>query len=246
MTEPDVTLTDYALALECILFVVLLQRGRARPWGLRFWFSLFFASVSVASLCGGTVHGFFLDEQTLGHTILWPTTLLAIGVTALSAWAIGAKLLFSRRVARWVLIAAVLQFAFYCIVVLFRTEEFWVTILNNLPAVLFLIIALGLVYRREKQRSLLLAAGGLALNLVAALLQQLGIGIHPVYFNHNAIYHVLQAVALFLFFLGCRWLVCATRSRPGEEHTEFKPNAFPIKTDVLFQTLSGDRHADTP
>jgi len=246
MTEPDVTLTDYALALEGILFLVLLQRGRARPWGLRSWFSLFFASVSAASLCGGTVHGFFLDEQTLGHTILWPTTLLMIGVTALSAWAIGAKLLFSRRVARWVLVVAVLQFAFYCIVVLFRTEEFWVAILDNLPAVLFLIIALGLTYRREKQRSLLLAAGGLALNLVAALLQQLGIGIHPVYFNHNALYHVLQAVALFLFFLGSRWLVCAKKGRPGEEHTEIKPNAFPTRTDELLKTLSGDCRADTP
>ena len=76
MTEPDVTLTDYALAMEGILFLILLQRGRARSWGMRSWFSLFFASVSAASLCGGTVHGFFLDEQTLGHTILWPTTLL--------------------------------------------------------------------------------------------------------------------------------------------------------------------------
>ena len=245
MTEPDVTLTDYALALEGIFFFVLLQRGRARSWEMRFWFSLFFASVSAASLCGGTVHGFFLDEQTLGHTILWPTTLLAIGVTSLSAWVIGAKLLFSRRVALWVLVVAVLQFAFYCSVVLFRTEEFWVAILDNLPAVLFLIIALGLAYRREKQGSLLLAAGGLVLSLVAALLQQLEIGIHPVYFNHNALYHVLQAAALFLFFLGSRWLVRAKWGRPGEEHTENKPNASPTRTDELLKTLSGDRHADT-
>ena len=246
MTEPDVTLTDYALALEGILFLVLLQRGRPGPWGLRSWFSLFFASVSAACLCGGTVHGFFLDDQTRVHTILWPATLLAIGVTALSAWAIGAKLLFSRSVARWVLLVAVLQFAFYSIVVLFRTEEFSVAILNNVPAVLFLIIALGLTYRREKQTSLLLAAGGLVLNLVAALLQQLGIGIHPVYFNHNALYHVLQAVALFLLFLGSRWLVCATRGRPGEERTELRPIAFPTITDQRMKTPSGECHADTP
>ena len=236
MTEPGVTLTDYALALEGILFLILLQRCRARPWGLRFWFSLFFASVSAASFCGGTVHGFFLDEQSWGHTIFWPATLLAMGVTSLSAWVIGAKLLFSRRIARWVLVVAVLQFGFYSIVVLFRTEEFWVAILDNLPAVLFLIIALGLAYRREKQGSLLLAAGGLALNLVAALLQQLGIGIHPVYFNHNALYHVLQAVALFLFFLGSRWLVCTNQGRLGGERTAFKTSDFPIKTDEMLKT----------
>ena len=236
MTELDVTLTDYALALEGILFLVLLQRGGARSWELRSWFSLFFASVSAAALCGGTVHGFFLDEQTLGHTILWPTTLLAIGVTSLSAWVIGAKLLFSRSVARRVLVVAALQFAVYSIVVLFRTDAFWVAILDNLPAVLFLIIALGLACRREKQRSLLLAAGGLALNLVAALLQQLGIGIHPVYFNHNALYHVLQAVALFLFFLGSRWLVCTNQGRLGGERTAFKTSDFPIKTDEMLKT----------
>ena len=204
ITEPDVTLTDYALALEGIIFLVLLQRGRADPWGLRSWFSLFFASVIAASLCGGTVHGFFLDEQTQGHTILWPTTLFSLGVTAISAWMIGAKLLFSIRVARYVLVLAILQFVFYSIAVLFRTEEFGVAILNNLLAIGFLIIAIGWAYLREKQRGLLLVAVGLTLNLAAGLQQQIETGIHSVYFNHNALYHVLQAIALYLFFLGSR------------------------------------------
>lgn len=220
MTEPDVALTDYALALEGVLFLVLLQRRRACPGGLRPWFSLFFASVSAASLCGGTVHGFFLDEQTLGAAVLWPLTLLATGVTALSAWAIGAKLLFPRRVTSWVLSAAAVQFTVYSLVVLFWTQEFRVVLVNNLPAVVFLLLAFGLAYHREKHSSLFLAAGGLALTLIAALLQQLGVGIHPVYFNHNALYHVFQAIALFLFFLGGQWLVGAARDQRGEARTE--------------------------
>ena len=211
ITEPDVILTDYALALEGIMFLVLLQRGRTDLWGLRSWSSLFFASVIVASLCGGTVHGFFLDEQTQGHTILWPTTLFALGVTAISAWMIGAKLLFSSRVARYVLVLAILQFVFYSITVLFRTEEFGVVILNNISAICFLIIAIGWAYLREKQRSPLLAAGGLILNLAAGLQQQIETGIHSVYFNHNALYHVLQAIALYLFFLGSGRLICAKK-----------------------------------
>ncbi|MEX2286615.1 MAG: hypothetical protein WD648_05960 [Planctomycetaceae bacterium] len=207
MTEPDVALTDFAIALECVVFAVLLWRNRVRATGLRFWFALFFASVSVASLCGGLVHGFFLDEQSRGQAILWPATLLAIGVAAFSAWAIGATLVFPPRVSRSVKVAAVGQLAIYSPVVLFHNQEFAVALVNNLPAIVFLLIVLVLAYRREKHQGLLLAAGGLALTLIGGLGQQLGIGIHPKYFNHNALYHVIQAVALFLFFLGGRGLL---------------------------------------
>jgi hypothetical protein len=34
------------------------------------------------------------------------------------------------------------------------------------------------------------------------VLQQAGVSIHPVYFDHNAVYHVVQAVAVVLLYLG--------------------------------------------
>jgi hypothetical protein len=40
--------------------------------------------------------------------------------------------------------------------------------------------------------------------LFAAAAQQAKIGIHPVYFDHNSLYHVLQAIALFMVFLVAR------------------------------------------
>src|SRR2546426_7467653 len=101
MTEPDVALTDYALAIECALFAYLVRRREH---------ALFFGSAAVASLAGGTVHGFFLDARTLGNEILWRITLIAIGVTAASAWAIGARGLFSAPMARRITIAAAAAF----------------------------------------------------------------------------------------------------------------------------------------
>ena len=90
MTEPDVTLTDYALAIECLIFAAILHRNNSRNVKLGRWFTLFFASICAASLFGGTVHGFFPEVDSLGHDILWPASLLTIGLTALAAWAIGA------------------------------------------------------------------------------------------------------------------------------------------------------------
>jgi hypothetical protein len=209
MTEPDVALTDYAVAVECAAFVVLLARERGRCEGLRVWFSVLFASVGAASLFGGTVHGFFLDPSSAGQAVLWPATLLAIGVTAFAAWAIGATLLFSKRVARGVILGAAMQFLLYGAIVLCVSQDFRVAILGYLPAALFLLAAFGATCRRRKERGLPAGAWGMALALIASVAQQLRIGIHPLYFNHNALYHVVQAAALFLVFLEGRRLIRA-------------------------------------
>jgi len=207
ITEPDVTLTDYLVATECALFTYLLARKGNRKHPLRIWFAVFFGSISVAGIAGGTVHGFFLDIETLGYQILWPLTLVAIGVTALAAWVIGARIYFSPKVAGWVSIVAVTQFAGYCLIVLLITQLFTIAVINYLPAVIFLTVIFTLIYSQARERQVLVGLVGFLLTFIAAGVQQGGIALHPMYFNHNALYHLIQAVALFLIFWAARWWV---------------------------------------
>ena len=204
MTEPDVALTDYGLAVECAIFAWLVCRRGERGSELHVWVVVFFASLALASLCGGTVHGFFLDEASYGNAVLWPLSLLAIGVTALSGWAIGAKLVLAPGAARWILRAALLQLVVYGVIVLLVSDAFWVAMICYLPAALFLVVAFVVARRRPGMESASFGAWGLVLTFVAAAFQQLNISIHPVYFNHNALYHAVQAVALGLIFVGYR------------------------------------------
>lgn len=212
MTEPDVTLTDYGLAIECAVFAYLLSRQPTERKDLRSWFVVFFGATGAATLAGGTVHGFFLDERTLGAVILWPATLLAIGMAPLAAWGIAATIQFRHPVARWFVIAAGAVFAGYAGTVLFVSQAFAVAVVNYLPAALFLALVFGLAYRRTRARAVLLGLIGLALTFMASAVQQTGIALHPVYFNHNALYHVIQGAALFLIFWSARWFV-APRAR---------------------------------
>ena len=204
ITEPDVALTDYGLALECVLFTYLLIRRRDGQRSLQTWFALFFGSLSAAALTGGTMHGFFLEPQTAGKSILWSATLLAIGVTALSAWVIGGLIQFPEAVAHWILILAC-----YCAVVLLITQVFWVAVVNYLPAAGFLFLIFSLAYQRTRERPVSVGLAGLALTFVAAYARDRGIALHPVYFNHNALYHLIQALALFMIFWAARWFVVA-------------------------------------
>jgi hypothetical protein len=204
--EPDVTLTDYGLAAECAVFAYLLAR-RGHPGPLRRRLILFFASVAVAALIGGTFHGFFFDPRTPGARRVWGATLLAAGVTTLAAWAVGARIQFAAAGARWIEGVALAAFAGYVGLVATGIETYTLVVANYLPAAAFLLVVLLLAYRRTRARPLLAAALGLGATFLAAATRSAGLGVHPRYFNHNALYHVIQAGALYLLFVGARWLV---------------------------------------
>src|SRR5260370_24476912 len=112
MTQPDVAVTGSALAVECSVCTYLLVPAQGSAF-LSIWFIIFFVSIALASALGGTVHGFYEDPASSGQRILWPLTLLAIGLTALSGINIGALINFETSVDRAISrIAAVNVFLF--------------------------------------------------------------------------------------------------------------------------------------
>ena len=74
-------------------------------------------------------------------------------------------------------------------------NSFRVAIVHYLPAAVFLLVALLWRYLRNNGRHVLTGMGGLLLTFVAAGIQQAELALHPDYFNHNALYHLIQVVA---------------------------------------------------
>ena len=209
MTEPDVTLTDYVLCTECALFAWLIARQPTDLVELRRWMVLFFLFTALAALFGGTVHGFYADDNGGIGRVLWKISMLAIGATALAGWAIGAHLLFGdARRDVLLTIAAALTVA-YAGIIVFVTDAFWVAVTGYLPAAAFLFAAFVRAAVRGHTSWAGLGTGGLALSFAAAAIQQFRIALHPVYFNHNALYHLVQAVALALLFMAFRSLLAS-------------------------------------
>jgi hypothetical protein len=103
-----------------------------------------------------------------------------------------------------------LQLVGYSVVVMFIVQTFRVAILNYLPASIFLLVVFFLTYVRVRKGPVLIGLVGIVLTFVAAGVQQAGVVVHPIYFDHNALYHVIQAVALFMIFWSARWFTVAT------------------------------------
>jgi hypothetical protein len=207
MTQVDVSLTDYGLAVECACFAYLIARFHSAATSLHRAFLAAFVSIAVGAVAGGTVHGFFLDEHTIGYRILWPFTLIVIGITGLSGVHIGAALQFSNSTRFNITRIAFVAFVLYVLVVLLVRRNFLVAILGYFPALIFMGGGFLLDYRRRKRVALLIGFLGICLMLFAAAAQQAKLGIHPRYFDHNALYHFLQAIALFMVFLAAREVI---------------------------------------
>jgi hypothetical protein len=205
MHEIDVALSDYAISFFTTIFAVSLLRSQAENAGARQWLVVLFLSLAVGAFFGGTTHGFFPDNESLGNDILWPATMIAMGITALGAWNVGAALVFQSRLILLVSILSSIAFAIYCGYILFVSQAFIVAIVNYLPASLFLLVAFGVVTYRTRSRLAFAGVCGVILTFVAAGIQQLKIAVHPDYLTYNTLYHLVQLAGLWLIFLGGRW-----------------------------------------
>jgi hypothetical protein len=80
ITEPVTMLTDYALAVENLLFSVsVLSRINSRNRVTALLLGLGFISGTIAAAVGGTYHGFVLHFGEAALRRLWNVTLLSIG-----------------------------------------------------------------------------------------------------------------------------------------------------------------------
>jgi hypothetical protein len=196
--------------VECAAFAFLIARRPADLVALRRWTVLFFVFTALAALFGGTVHGFYANESGNVRPVLWKMSMLAIGAAALAAWAIGAYLVFGHDSRHLLLTIAATLTAAYAAVIVFVTDEFWVAVAGYLPAAAFLLAGFLRAAVRRRESWATLGASGLVLSFAAAAIQQFRIALHPVYFNHNALYHLVQAVALAFLFMACRGLLAPT------------------------------------
>ena len=196
MVEPDVALTDFAIALACGAFAVVLARGGRREPVRRAFIGLF-AATGAAALVGGIAHGFF--DLSIGtpvvHT-LWFLTMALTGAAGAALWLLVAALVAPSRLQpllRWVI---VVEWLAYLAWVVWVDPSFIVAIVQySAPALIVLVV---FVWRAQY-----IGSAALALTFVAGALQHAGYTPTDT-LTHNAFFHLLQLIALTGLFLTAR------------------------------------------
>ena len=201
--EPDVALTD--VGLQCWAVTLGGDCGRGGRGMLERHGAIIMAGLASAAFWGAIFHGFFpAHTATPPGFVIWMLVALSIVVVAATLIDLGLRILVpgltpSLRSA----IVGIYAFSFATVVVL--VDESFTSIVRFYgPALVLVLIAAAGQAVRGGSAGWRLIAIGFAVSIGAALLQQAHVGLDPVYFNHNAVYHVLQGIALVLLYLGFR------------------------------------------
>ncbi len=211
--EFDIAITDLLLFIESLLFVYFLYKNQSSQTFLRRLLILLFLALGASSLLGALFHAFFpAKATTAGGFTVWMLVAASIGVVACAVWSINALLFKGQKFFRIALPFVVIYMLSFMYVMYFIDYQFKTIIIFYAPPMIVLALLSLVRFLREHGFAWSGIFIGVILSFVAAAIQHLQISIHPVYFNFNALYHVIQGIALAIIFLGFRILL---RSNPG-------------------------------
>ena len=205
ITEPMTMVSDYLLAGVAVLLALpLLRLGRlVSHASIRLWgFALLATAAGAAA--GGSSHGFSLYLGTAGQAVAWKLTVYSIGLASLLMVAGSTIATVPRWLRQWLITIAVIQFAVYAVWMLTH-DEFIYVIYDYVPSMIGLVALHTYSWYSHRDTAAPWIIAGVAVSFAAAGIQQSGWSLHE-HFNYNDIYHLVQIVALFLFYTGARSL----------------------------------------
>jgi hypothetical protein len=202
--DPDVAFTDLGLALLASYFGWRLWKERGKAEVLR-TAAVLMVGLAGAAFWGGLFHGLFPSgTATRSGFLIWIPVVLSIVVASSAMLHLALHILvpgLASSVQGWLITIYAASFAG----VVLRTHESFASIVYfYVPALLLLLVAAARQAVQSQNTGWITVASGLVLSAVAALLQQARVAIHPVHFDHNAVYHVVQGIALVLMYRGFR------------------------------------------
>ena len=191
--------TDYLLAAAGFAAAMWLWKTAAGAPG-RWWAAAFVAS-GVAAVLGGTSHGYapVLDKET--HGLVWRLTYVTVGIANFCILYGAALAVVPGRFLRAA--AAILALRLLVVAVALILLAHFRYVLYDYAITLVGLLGLAAVRGGRGQPGAGWVMAGVAVSLAGAVVQLGRIGQGQV-FNHNDLFHVLQAIGIALYARGGR------------------------------------------
>lgn len=193
--EPMTAITDAILAAWTAFLTALLFARAQDDNPVKLWACAFLAA-AVSSLAGVAYHGGRILFTPAVTALCWKVVPIATGVAALCLGSAAASVWLAPRARRIAFSMLGLELV-VCVVAAIMSNSFKVAAYDYVPVLLALLVGCGLHWGQPAAR---LIAFGIVVSFVAFAIQASTFRIGA--FDHNDIFHLVQAAAMYLLYRG--------------------------------------------
>ncbi len=197
LVESITTLTDYAIALESLIFAGLLWQKSGRHPAVQGWI-VAFLGVAIAAALGGTWHSVLADWPQPIVRFLWQGLLLSLGLASFGMLAGSVLSTVPRRWQAGAMLAIFIKSLVYLSGAT-ACEYFDCAIADYFSAMLIVL----LLHWKPAMQGVFSArwvVGGVVGSAIAIAV--VASGFSPGFLTHTDLYHLIQMVALYSFYRG--------------------------------------------
>jgi hypothetical protein len=193
--------TDYLLAATAFGAAMWLWKSAAAVPGR--WWAAAFVATGVAAVLGGTSHGYAPVLANPAHGLVWRLTYVTVGIANFCVLYGAAMAAVPPRLFRAIVVVLLVRLLAVAAALILVAELRYVLYDYALTLAGLLGLAAALGARRQPAAGWV--AAGVAASALAAVVQVGRIGQGRV-FNHNDVFHVVQAIGIALYARGGREL----------------------------------------
>ena len=194
--------TDYLLAATGFGAAMWLWKSAAGVPGR--WWAVAFLATGVAAVLGGTSHGYapVIDKQT--HGLVWRLTYVTLGIANFCVLYGAALAAVPRRLLRSAVVILLVRLLAVAVGLIVVAQFRYV--LYDYAITLVGLLALAAALGAQRRPGVAWIVAGVAASAIGAVVQLTRVGQGRV-FNHNDLFHVVQAIGLAFYARGGRELV---------------------------------------
>jgi len=201
ITEPMTVLTNVVLAgVAFVLGIRLSYNAAAEAVGSAGALGLGFLATALAATLGAAAHGLDPVSDRFQRDRCWKGALYVTGCAGAAMAASVAYFAATGRVRTVILVAVGVKLAAYWVRVA-RLPAFRVAAIDYGVALVILLAGASYAMTRWRAPASPWIIGGVLVSVVAGLVQARRLGFHRQ-FNHNDLFHLIQIVAVYLFYRG--------------------------------------------
>lgn len=172
-----------------------------------FWFICMFLSIGFAALVSGVVGFYPLSSSLISKIYLDKISAMIFGISGIAAWNIGAKLIFYKKTRIKIQRLSFVLFFLFCLSVMSTEMDFFLVLLHNSLAVIFLLYAFVIQYYRRWQKEIAFGILGIFMVLLALIIRQMIVDLDDGGFGFPFFFNLISFIASLLIYHSAKPLV---------------------------------------